>query len=70
RIFPGSHMAENSLFMEIVSMLQVFDISGPRDATGRELPIEYTFPLDSSFNFPDNFKCSITPRSQAARELI
>ncbi|KIJ24511.1 hypothetical protein M422DRAFT_274683 [Sphaerobolus stellatus SS14] len=69
RICPGSHMAENSLFMKIASMLQVFDISGPRDATGRELPLEYTF-SSGFFSFPDNFKCSITPRSQAARELI
>ncbi|KIJ40678.1 hypothetical protein M422DRAFT_256372 [Sphaerobolus stellatus SS14] len=43
RICPGRHMAENSLFIQIASMLQVFEISGPRDAIGKKRPLEYTF---------------------------
>ncbi|KIJ48753.1 hypothetical protein M422DRAFT_28227 [Sphaerobolus stellatus SS14] len=69
RICPGRHMAENSLFIQIASILQVFDVSGPRDSTGKELPLEYEFKT-GIFSFPVNFKCCIIPRSQAARELI
>ncbi|KIJ40664.1 hypothetical protein M422DRAFT_173338 [Sphaerobolus stellatus SS14] len=71
RICPGRHMAENSLFIQIASMLQVFEISEPRDATGKERPLEYTFSSGIlSYVFPVNFQCSILPRSQSTRELI
>ncbi|KIJ46265.1 hypothetical protein M422DRAFT_165543 [Sphaerobolus stellatus SS14] len=71
RICPGRHMAENTLFIQIASMLQVFEIYGPRDATGKERPLEYTFSSGIlSYVFPVNFQCSILPRSQSARELI
>ncbi|KIJ40650.1 hypothetical protein M422DRAFT_173441 [Sphaerobolus stellatus SS14] len=71
RICPGKHMAENTLFIQIASMLQVFEISGPRDPTGRERPLEYTFSSGIfSYVFPVKFQCSILPRSQSARELI
>ncbi|KIJ35877.1 hypothetical protein M422DRAFT_257346 [Sphaerobolus stellatus SS14] len=69
RICPGSHMAQNSLFIQIALILQVFDISGPRDTTGRELPLEYSF-TSGFFLFPNDFKCSIRPRSKSAQELI
>ena len=36
-------MAENSLFIAIASILQVFDISNPMDATGKEIPLKYDF---------------------------
>ncbi|KIJ28827.1 hypothetical protein M422DRAFT_37205 [Sphaerobolus stellatus SS14] len=69
RICPGRHMAQNLLFIEIASMLQTFDISGPRDVNGKELPVEYNM-TSGFFSFPVNMKCSIVPRSPAAVQLI
>ncbi|KIJ31421.1 hypothetical protein M422DRAFT_185980, partial [Sphaerobolus stellatus SS14] len=34
RFCPGLHMAQKSLFIDIASILQVFNMSGPRDPTG------------------------------------
>ncbi|KIJ48648.1 hypothetical protein M422DRAFT_247505 [Sphaerobolus stellatus SS14] len=68
RICPGSHFAENALFIEIASMLQVFNISGPKDNNGKELPVDYEF-SSGFFSYPGKFKCSIEPRSEKAREL-
>ncbi|KIJ48234.1 hypothetical protein M422DRAFT_28479 [Sphaerobolus stellatus SS14] len=69
RICPGRHMAHNSLFIIIASMLQVFEISAPKDTEGRDLPLEYTF-SSGFFSYPADFKCSILPRSQWAKDLI
>jgi len=69
RICPGSHFAESALFIEIASMLQIFNISGPKDTNGKELPVEYEF-SSGFFSYPNNFKCSIEPRSDKARELV
>ncbi|KIJ48875.1 hypothetical protein M422DRAFT_247240 [Sphaerobolus stellatus SS14] len=69
RVCLGSHMAKNSLFIEIASILQVFEVSGPRDSTGKELPLDYQF-ASGLFTYPENFKCSIRPRSNAAKDLI
>ncbi|KIJ35822.1 hypothetical protein M422DRAFT_261774 [Sphaerobolus stellatus SS14] len=69
RICPGMHMAQNLLFIEIASILQTFDISGPRDANGTELPMEYNM-TSGIFSYPVDLKCSIVPRSNAAVQLI
>ncbi|KIJ50092.1 hypothetical protein M422DRAFT_27479 [Sphaerobolus stellatus SS14] len=69
RICPGRYMAQYTLFIKIASILQVFEISAPKDAEGRDLPLEYTF-SSGFFSYPADFKCSILPRSQWAKDLI
>ncbi|KIJ26629.1 hypothetical protein M422DRAFT_236437 [Sphaerobolus stellatus SS14] len=41
RICPGRYMGENSVFLAVASILQCFDISGPRDESGTEMKPEY-----------------------------
>jgi len=36
-------MAENSLFIAIASILQVFHISNPMDTMRNEIPVQYDF---------------------------
>jgi len=36
-------MAQNTLFIAIASILQVFELSGPRDSLGKEQPVDYSF---------------------------
>ncbi|KIJ29551.1 hypothetical protein M422DRAFT_188279, partial [Sphaerobolus stellatus SS14] len=43
QICPGHFMAENSLFIIITSILQMFEISCPKDTAGNEEPMEYDF---------------------------
>ncbi|KIJ44644.1 hypothetical protein M422DRAFT_251939 [Sphaerobolus stellatus SS14] len=40
RICSGRHMAMNSVFLAIASILQVFEVSKERDGSGKEIPIE------------------------------
>ena len=40
RICPGRYFAENGLFINITSVLHVFDITPPVDEEGREIKIE------------------------------
>ncbi|KIJ39732.1 hypothetical protein M422DRAFT_174720, partial [Sphaerobolus stellatus SS14] len=41
RMCPGRYMAENSLFIAVASILQNFDITPPRDSSGKEVMPEY-----------------------------
>ena len=43
RICAGRFMALNSVFIAIASILQVFELSNPRDESGKEIPVEYDF---------------------------
>ena len=40
RICPGRYFAENGLFINIASVLHIFDITPPVDEEGREIKIE------------------------------
>ncbi|KAI0062677.1 cytochrome P450 [Artomyces pyxidatus] len=69
RICPGRHLAENTLFIVAASFLATYSIGKAKDKQGNEIPVgrEYTGGLIS---FPEEYKCSITPRSAMAEGLI
>ncbi|KAF9260164.1 cytochrome P450 [Marasmius fiardii PR-910] len=70
RICPGRHLALSATFLNIVSILSVFDIQKPIDeSTGKviEPSMEY---LSSLLNRPAPFECNIRPRSDQHKMLI
>ncbi|KAJ7453443.1 cytochrome P450 [Mycena latifolia] len=69
RICPGRHLATSSVWITIVSILATFDIQKAVDDMGNviEPTGEYT---SAAVSAPLPFKCSITPRSEAAVALI
>ncbi|KAJ6466567.1 cytochrome P450 [Mycena vitilis] len=69
RICPGRYTADASVWAAIVSILASFDIAKAKDATGQEIEIEPAF-SDKLVCHARPFKCSITPRSDAAKRLI
>ncbi|KLO13999.1 cytochrome P450 [Schizopora paradoxa] len=68
RICPGMHLADNSIFITVASILAVFSITKCRDANGEELTpvIDYS----GFISHPRPFKCSISPRSDSVTALI
>ncbi|KIM84837.1 hypothetical protein PILCRDRAFT_66964, partial [Piloderma croceum F 1598] len=66
---PGRQLAEATLFISIASLVAVFDISLAKDADGQEVPVSSEF-TSGFVRQPLPFKCSVTPRSRAALELI
>ncbi|KAF8507774.1 cytochrome P450 [Gautieria morchelliformis] len=70
RICPGRHLADNSVFIAVASILKVFDITPARDSsTGEEIPVSKAF-TSGFFSYPEPFVCSIRPRSDASEALI
>ncbi|KAJ6588208.1 cytochrome P450 [Mycena capillaripes] len=69
RICPGRFLAENSLWLHVATILACFNISPVVGDNGKPIlpPREYTSGMASR---PLPFPCSITPRNQAAVELI
>ncbi|TDL20291.1 putative CyP450 monooxygenase [Rickenella mellea] len=69
RVCAGQHFADESVWIAIVSVLSVYDVSKAVDDSGQEIipAVEYTTGL---LSFPEPFKCKITPRSPAAECLI
>ncbi|KAJ7223139.1 cytochrome P450 [Mycena pura] len=64
RICPGKHLAENSVFIQIASILAMFDISPPQKG---ELKPEFGLNLVS---YPAEFDCTILPRSEVKAEIL
>lgn len=42
-VCPGQHLAKSSIFLTVSSLLAVFDIMKPLDASGKEVEIEARF---------------------------
>ncbi|OAX32518.1 cytochrome P450 [Rhizopogon vinicolor AM-OR11-026] len=63
RICPGAHLAEVSMFLNIVGILATFNISKALDERGQEVEplVGYT---DGITSHPKPFKCCILPRSR------
>ncbi|KAK7029428.1 hypothetical protein VNI00_014682 [Paramarasmius palmivorus] len=61
RICPGAHLAEQSVFLNVVNILAVYDIGPELDSNGKpvEAPIEFTGGITAHMK---PFKCRITPR--------
>ncbi|KAK7000164.1 cytochrome P450 [Favolaschia claudopus] len=70
RICPGRHIAMSTIWIAVVSMLAIFDISRCTDPKNKgEEPDETAFGGGLQF-IPLPFKCSIVPRSAEAAELV
>ncbi|KAJ7018180.1 cytochrome P450 [Mycena alexandri] len=69
RLCPGRHLALSAIWINIASILATFNISKAVDEEGNI--IEPTYEVVSGvISSPLPFKCSITPRSKEAVELI
>ncbi|KAF8992407.1 cytochrome P450 [Cyathus striatus] len=69
RICPGRHMASATVWLTIATILSAFNIRKAKDDYGNEIPVSGVY-TDATVSHPEPFKCSITPRSEAAIELI
>ncbi|KAI0712351.1 cytochrome P450 [Earliella scabrosa] len=69
RICPGRYFADAALFINIASVLHVFNITPPLDEKGREIRIEPRM-TDSFASAPEDCRCTITPRGPWAEALI
>ncbi|KAF9064351.1 cytochrome P450 1 [Rhodocollybia butyracea] len=69
RFCAGRHMADNTVWLTIVSVLATLDLRNAKDDTDNEIDIpgEYT---KTFFRHPLPYRSSITPRDQQARDLI
>ncbi|KAJ7764633.1 cytochrome P450 [Mycena maculata] len=68
RICPGRFLAENSLWLHVATILACFNISPAIGNDGKIVPPRnYTSGMASR---PLPFPCSITPRNEAAVELV
>ncbi|RPD62673.1 CyP450 monooxygenase [Lentinus tigrinus ALCF2SS1-7] len=69
RICPGRHFAEASMFVYVAMVLHVFDISPPLDAEGKPIQVQPKM-TNGVVSYPEDCRCTITPRSTWAKELI
>ncbi|KAF9483149.1 cytochrome P450 [Pholiota conissans] len=69
RICAGMHYADSMLLISMARILSTFDIRPAKDANGKEIIPDIKFNSDIVRESLD-FKCSITPRSDAAKALI
>ncbi|QRW00927.1 cytochrome P450 family protein [Ceratobasidium sp. AG-Ba] len=70
RSCPGIHMAESALFMNMTSLLAIFNISPIRDDQGHDIPPRVEMRTNVLVSHPAEFKCSIKPRSQQAVKVL
>ncbi|KII83625.1 hypothetical protein PLICRDRAFT_148005 [Plicaturopsis crispa FD-325 SS-3] len=68
RLCPGKHLAENSVFIFVASILSCLDVSPPKDAHGNELPVEVTY-TTGLVSCPENFRVDTVPRPSAKAKL-
>ncbi|KAF9022880.1 cytochrome P450 [Hymenopellis radicata] len=70
RICPGRHLAMNSLFIAVASILWAFNIDTARDANGAEIIPDDKAYMDDFLMHPLPFKCKITPRFPEVPALV
>ncbi|KAF8917162.1 cytochrome P450 [Mucidula mucida] len=70
RICPGRHLAMNSLFIAVASILWAFNIETARDAHGEEIVPDDQAYMDDFLRHPLPFKCKITPRFPEVPALV
>jgi len=69
RICPGRHLARDSLFIQVASVLHTFNITPAVDENGE--PVEINYELTSGFAVhPVRYKCTIKPRTPSTEALI
>ncbi|KAF7299260.1 O-methylsterigmatocystin oxidoreductase [Mycena indigotica] len=69
RVCVGQHLADDSVWASIVSILSVFNIAKARDSSGKEIDIPGGY-SDLLISHPEPFDCAITPRSSKTQTLI
>ncbi|KZT37262.1 cytochrome P450 [Sistotremastrum suecicum HHB10207 ss-3] len=69
RLCPGMHVAEASIFLTLSSILATFNIVKSKAATGEEITPALQF-TGGSISRPEEFRCTIVPRSDVATDLI
>ncbi|KDR77596.1 hypothetical protein GALMADRAFT_245744 [Galerina marginata CBS 339.88] len=69
RICPGAHLAEMSLFLNMASILAVFNISKPVDSNGLEKEPEIAWTSGTTRHLKA-FECQIKPRSKEHLSLL
>jgi len=69
RVCVGRHMADESVWLAIASVLATLTLGKAKDEEGNEIEIseEYT---SSFFRHPKPYRCSIAPRTPNAEKLI
>ncbi|KJA23927.1 hypothetical protein HYPSUDRAFT_39442 [Hypholoma sublateritium FD-334 SS-4] len=68
RICPGRLLADASVFISTAMTLAVFNITPPKGNDIEDKPVHEQ--LNGTISHPKPFRCSITPRSAKAEELI
>ncbi|KAG6917174.1 hypothetical protein DXG01_003610 [Tephrocybe rancida] len=69
RACPGKDIAENTIWIAIVSMLYAFKITPGLDENGKEIPIDSTH-TERSVRHPKPFKCIVKPRLPNSATLV
>ncbi|RDX45842.1 cytochrome P450 [Lentinus brumalis] len=69
RICPGRHFAEETVFINMASVLHCFDIGPPLDDHGQPIKIVPAW-TDGLFSFIVDARCTVTPRSAQTEALI
>ncbi|KAJ7857906.1 cytochrome P450 [Mycena leptocephala] len=69
RICPGRHMAQASVWINVVSILATFDIMKAIGEDGHVIEPTYEY-FSALVSMPLPFECSIKPRSQRSVDLI
>ncbi|KAF9533208.1 cytochrome P450 [Crepidotus variabilis] len=69
RVCPGRHLASNTIWLTIATVLALFNMGKKMDADGNEIPVEADF-TTGLMTHPFPYECSIVPRSDVAERLI
>ncbi|KIK66003.1 hypothetical protein GYMLUDRAFT_239665 [Collybiopsis luxurians FD-317 M1] len=69
RVCSGRYMADNTVWLAIVSVLATLTLGKAKDDEGKEIDISGEF-SHGFFRHPEPYKCSIVPRTLLAKELI
>ncbi|KAJ2918144.1 hypothetical protein MD484_g2268, partial [Candolleomyces efflorescens] len=69
RVCPGKDLVMEILYLSIASILSVFEISLPKDATGKPIKIEPSY-TGGAAAIPGQFKVNIQPRSTSSERLV
>ncbi|KAJ7459914.1 cytochrome P450 [Mycena latifolia] len=69
RVCVGKHAADATVWATIASVLATFTIGKATDRAGNVIEIEPVY-SDGFISHPEPFRCSIKPRSEAAKSLV
>ncbi|KDQ57128.1 hypothetical protein JAAARDRAFT_194302 [Jaapia argillacea MUCL 33604] len=69
RICPGRSFADAEIWIAIVSIMAVFDVTKAKDDNGSDIHVTADYSI-GSISHPLPFKCHIQPRSEVAPRLI